>query len=294
MASRATYAWGAGRRKIHTRRGLAAGWENQLAELDVLILDQALLEPAKLDVARHFIERGGGLLIAVTGWGWAQTHPGRRLREDLPANQLLAPMGLSFAGATTTGTKDGLLAVEPLPDPLLHAAAALNFLTEAGKHPPNEELLQGEAGRKMLSQTAQASQTLLAAVPELPQRSAVSIQLQRLSHANATAVPTEQAPLRSSDGLARVVLAVQYNGWQNLRAEEVRASPAAASFPGTVPGGSQAPQQATPDRPECSPLAQHRALRRTRRDGDRSAGERGAACGNARANRIACGRAQRL
>ena len=37
-----------------------------------------------------------GLVVAATGWGWAQLHPGLDLQMDYPGNRLLAEAGLQW------------------------------------------------------------------------------------------------------------------------------------------------------------------------------------------------------
>jgi hypothetical protein len=165
-------------------RGTALGsnWLNKLGDVDVLMIDAATLKSEEVQPLDDYIHRGGAVFLSETGWGWQQLHPGRSLR-DHPANRLLAPMGLAFAGESVRGAKDGVAKVESAAEPLLHAARALEFLADANPRGGGKEVALGRA---------QASATLLSASRVAPADSAVMVRLAELRRGAKDVVPTEQ------------------------------------------------------------------------------------------------------
>lgn len=118
--------------------GFRASATNDL-EVDCVLLGGDTLKRARIAELRTFVERGGGLLVAATGWGWQQLHPKEKLARDLTVNWLVVPYGLAFGTLQTRRTTtDGFAAGPRLP--LAHAGSAFAVL-EANRIPAGSEEL---------------------------------------------------------------------------------------------------------------------------------------------------------
>jgi hypothetical protein len=215
-------------------QGLAGKeWWQSLKEVDVLVVRAPVLQaPEARDAVQAFVKRGGGLLIADTGWGWALLHPGKSLIADHPGNQLLRPAGLLWTGGTSARTSPRGYRTEALPAPYLHAGVAL------------DAVLRQQRGQLRLSEDdqVQCAQTIALALSVLPPDDEAIVK--KLRDARETvgrdAVPTPKTPIRAKDGLLRALVALDVNEMRTRPAREVKAHPAAASFPGDVPQAARA------------------------------------------------------
>ena len=61
---------------------------------DVLVLTPYRVTPAQAKRVRSFVEAGGGLLAAATGWGWQQGS--KKPMAEFPGNLLVAGSGLAW------------------------------------------------------------------------------------------------------------------------------------------------------------------------------------------------------
>lgn len=205
-----------------------AGWAQKLSACDVLCVDPVSV-PAAPDLAAltQFVRAGGGLVAAQLGWGWLQLNPGKSLRTDHPGNRLLAPAGIVWADGylertTDVGYRTGYARLE-----LTHAGRALDAVvahTQGGAQLGADDL-------------AQAAWSVTQAARWLPPEDQVLLpRLHRLQREHATdAIPTPQTPLTTATPLARLALTLQLEEMERLAPEELRAHPAAAAFPGSVP-----------------------------------------------------------
>jgi hypothetical protein len=109
--------------------GMKAVDQVELDKVDCVVLDPgAALSRDRLAELRAFLEEGGGVLAATTGWGWQQLNADLMLARDLPGNRLLTPYGLAF-GTETVGTTGPVGFLTPgAPPPLCHAGAAFEVL----------------------------------------------------------------------------------------------------------------------------------------------------------------------
>lgn len=187
-----------------------------------------LTEPADRDAVAAFVKRGGGLLAEGLGWGWLQLHSGKTL-ADHPGNQLLAPAGLVWLDGSVRSPKEGL-AVGPVPA-WCHGGETLAALT--GKARGNALAAKSEV--------QQATWTLTHLVQALPQDDKfVRPGLQRLTRESAgKLVPTRQRPLKASDPVSRLAVAVTWEDLKHTDPDKVPALPAAEQFPGPVPAGAK-------------------------------------------------------
>jgi Peptidase M60, enhancin and enhancin-like/N-terminal domain of M60-like peptidases len=196
--------------------------DGDLTRFDVLALKPTKLRPSQLVRLRRFVENGGGLLAAVTGWGWQQ---GSDLpMQELAGNQLLAGSGLAWTnGFANKTTRSGYRADAEV-SPLLNADTALERIAGGAK-----------LARRDVSQ---ATASILLALRTLPPDEAEFHgrlrQILRAGHV-ADAVPTARNPVRADDPLRRLAVAVATETARAAPVTKLRALPAANDFPGAVP-----------------------------------------------------------
>jgi hypothetical protein len=205
-----------------------AGWAGRLGQVDVLCCEPTQFAGAEAAV-RAFVETGGGLISAETGWGWMQI-TGKSLATDHPGAAVLGPAGLMWTDNGLDRTCDvGFQADESI-SPLVHAGAALAAVEAYGRK--ERELSKDDL--------AQATWTLTHAARSLPPGDTLLLpRLKALEAANATsAVPQPDKPLGLDQPLARLALTLQLQQIQNLSPADTTAHPAAQFFPGAVPAGA--------------------------------------------------------
>ncbi len=223
------------------------GWEKKLVErgaggLDVVVLDQGELSAEQIAGLKRFVREGGGIVCAGLGWGWQQVHGGRSLREH-PLNRVLDEVGVSFADGTIEATAKGnRFAVGGEGEEALGVFNALTALKRLEERAKDGGVIDAEDPQRGLDEQAGAT-VALAARFEYAERSKLKERLEALlkEHAGAI-VPTKQKPMRrggKKDGLLRALLSYEVGKMETLAAEEVRAHPAAASFPGVVAKDAQ-------------------------------------------------------
>jgi hypothetical protein len=203
-----------------------SSWLNELGRAHVLCLDARTLRTAdEVKAVGDWVRRGGGLVTAGTGWGWASLNPGKNLPNDFLGNQLLAPAGIVFGGGTpekTTG--DGYTAGGDLA--LLNASSALDAL-----------LSQNAGGKVTPADATQASASVAEALRSVP--SADTLLLPKLAalqnRPEAQIIPAPGKPLRATDGIARLLLTRVVQTLKDTPPAMVRPHPAADNFPGAVP-----------------------------------------------------------
>jgi len=231
-----------GNGKAQPRLGARAGWADslekaglapvalrleQLEELDVLALP--VLDLTEDEVARvaEFVERGGGLITAETGWGWQQLNPETPLAER-PVQRWLARHGLAF-------TLDALASEGP------YAVEAL----EAGRGNALTALARLEQGRKVQAEDGWTVAFAARALPAGPSDFGAELERLLARHAKAL-VASERKPLDEKEPLLRALAAAQWSldKWSldSARAPgAIEAHPAASDFPGLAgtPGITQ-------------------------------------------------------
>ena len=185
----------------------------QLEELDVLALP--VLDLTEDEVARltEFVERGGGLITAETGWGWQQLNPETPL-AGRPVQRWLARHGLAF-------TLDALASEGP------YAVEA----PEAGRGNALAALARLEQGREVRAEDGWTVAFAARALPAGP--SAFGAELERLlARHTKVLMASEQKPLGKEQPLLRALAAAQWS-LDAARAPGTReAHPAASDFPG--------------------------------------------------------------
>lgn len=214
-------------------QGVAAqdGTMDDLTGVQLLVLSAHDLTSGDVARVRGFVENGGGLVIAATGWGWQQI-TGRNIASDFTGNQLLTPYGVAWTtgmlGRTSANGFDAKRAVPAL----VHAGRAFEA---ARSHIDNGVPLNAEDAK-------QISAVLSAAILSLPPGDTQLLPaLRALGQGRAgEVIPTHDAPIARDNLAGRLLLTLQINALKSLAAHEVRAHPAAKIFPGTVPGDARA------------------------------------------------------
>ena len=175
-------------------------------DVDVLIWRSGGEEASEQQAIREFVAAGGGLISAVCPWGYEQVNErrGRTLREHLPENRVLAPMGLVFAPGYAEPTQGGGFAADHPLD--VHAGRAL------------DRLLAGEEGAE---RGAYLLERALFALP-------ADDPILRPRLLEALAAPRIQA-------LERLSIIERSRAWKERPPEEVEKADGVDEFPGAVP-----------------------------------------------------------
>jgi hypothetical protein len=112
--------------------GLKAETHADLEGVDCVVVDAgAPLSRDRLDELAAFVEDGGGLLAAATGWGWQQLNADLTLARDLPGNRLLTHYGLAFTLETVRPVAEATTFETTMrPPALAHAGTAFETLRD--------------------------------------------------------------------------------------------------------------------------------------------------------------------
>ena len=70
---------------------------DSLETVDVVALVMRNQSVEETEMLSAFVARGGGLVTAATGWGWAQLNPNLDLVSDFAGNRLLSSVGIRWA-----------------------------------------------------------------------------------------------------------------------------------------------------------------------------------------------------
>ncbi|OGV66799.1 MAG: hypothetical protein A2283_16080 [Lentisphaerae bacterium RIFOXYA12_FULL_48_11] len=175
----------------------------------------------------QFIQKGGGVVGTMTGWGWQQINSRKSLVNDSNGNKLFAEAGIVWSGSMPGRTSDKGYSAKDVPSKYCNALVAL-------------DALQTQAAKKInlsKEETIQCVATLSDAVRAIADNNSIFWSRFKLieTSISAAAIPTEKKPITNSDGLAKVILAYQIHKYQSMPSEQVKAHPAATNFPGAVP-----------------------------------------------------------
>jgi hypothetical protein len=196
------------------------------AGVDVIFLLPRKLTGDELAPLSEYIRRGGGLVAGAVGWMVQAREPDKDLATEFPGNRLTAPAGLVWAAGQVTPALPVGFRAAPLPAALSHAARALDALEEQSAR---KRTLTGPEAQ-------QISTTLMRAAMSIPPGDTLLRRLQKLvSSANVRAVPSENQPVFRDNLRARLGIALEVNRLRHATPEQVKAHPAAAEFPGSVP-----------------------------------------------------------
>jgi hypothetical protein len=188
------------------------------ATADVLVRDIGSPLGAVNEIAlAKTVENGTGLICAATGWGWLQLNPGRDLAHDFDGNRLLAPYGLAIGSETakdsvTDGFRTGT------PPELAQAGSAWRGL--------ERNTLQGDDAHAAEARVLAAMNCLPADEPLL-----IAPLVKKLARLETR---WRKQPSLGGEPLDRLLVRYLHGRWSALPADEVKASPTAAQFPGSV------------------------------------------------------------
>jgi hypothetical protein len=192
---------------------------NTLAGINTLVLDAILLQTASdLELVRSFVRGGGALLISANGWAWpVYTAPGKSLKDDFLANQLLAEAGIVW----TEGTVQGNGVINDLPA-TLNALSALDYQTGGGS-----DSTQLNQAKLSLSLTLKYL---------LGSSNALFTRLNAAKDTIANIIPSEAQPFSPAQNPGQAVI---FNYLASEPVELVTAHASAQSFPGPVPSWAE-------------------------------------------------------
>lgn len=180
-----------------------------LAEADVVLVNGAL-DPA---LARDYVQKGGGLIVGQTPWGWKMVHKSTTLLRDFEWNELLADAGIVFS--------DGIVG-NPRP---------LKTLEESNK-------VNSSMALQHIESDPNAVALISAAIRDCPERTQFAKDLAKKVKGAEVKVPTVQNPIRVKDGMGRLAIVVREMDRQMGRPTP-RVEPASATFPGAVPASEK-------------------------------------------------------
>jgi hypothetical protein len=198
-------------------------------QVDVVVMMARSVAAKDVAPLQEYVRAGGGLLTGARYYMLEREFPGVDLANEVPVSRLTAPAGISWARSAVPPDSPRGFRVGPPPE-LSQAAWALDAF-EAG-----------EAGKRVLTEREQIQilATLFHAMSDLPHDD--TLLFPRLDRAlapfRASAVPCAAIPITKDDLPWRLAItrATQQLRW--TAPEEVRAHPAAAEFPGSVPSAA--------------------------------------------------------
>ena len=208
---------------------------DSLGAVDVVAVVMWNQSAPEIEALSAFVRGGGGLVTAVTGWGWAQLHPHLDLVSDYAGNRLLAHAGIRWSHDYLGRTSPEGYAVDGPPPELTHAGTAL----EAVEAHAND--------RRTLTQPeiVQALDSLLRAIRCLPADDALlAPRLDALVERDERDIrwPSAEQPVGQADVIARLAATLFVLEQSRTPPESVRAHPMAADFPGPGPVPDDAPR----------------------------------------------------
>ena len=201
---------------------------DSLEMVDVVALVMWNQSVEEIESLAAFAAGGGGIVTAATGWGWAQLHPYLDLVNNYAGNRLLSPVGIRWVNDWLDRTSPGGYGVDGPPPELTHAGTVLEAIkayTTGRRNLVESEIDQALDSLRLASRCLPADDSLLA--PRLAKLVGADEKDRRW--------PSVGRPISKTDGAARLD-AELFRLVQNIISpESVRAHPAAADFPGSVP-----------------------------------------------------------
>ncbi|MFT7516753.1 MAG: hypothetical protein ACI84O_000538 [Myxococcota bacterium] len=201
----------------------AREWLSNNGDAEVRRFDKLnIRNQVQADALRQWVAEGGGLLLAECPWGWAQVS-GKNMRTEMPANWLLAPMGLVFADGYAAATHNGNFSIEQSHPDAADAGAAARRLV---------------ASRKQMDATGMFA--LSAAVAAVAADDVLLLPLLRdFFETHNKRGPLKRNPVKKSDVRDRLWISLYTSFWKELAPADVSAAPGADEFPGVVAKGGK-------------------------------------------------------
>jgi hypothetical protein len=191
-------------------------------EYDVLVLAPYGVTPEQVKRVRSYLESGGGMLAAATGWGWQQGS--KKPMAEFPGNLLVAGSGLAWTDGFAKPTSTNGYTVAGEISPCVNAARALELIRASREAGP-KDLACGLESIRLTLRTLPASESQF--------RAETSKLLQGLRRFDL--VPTHRRPVSVNDPFRRFAVGLETVIAQDAPPSDVRALAAAHNFPGAVP-----------------------------------------------------------
>lgn len=198
--------------------GISLNDEMNLAQLDparhCLVMTGEGLASGEPEVLRRFLNAGGGLVTAATGWGWRQLNGDKPLSQ-MPLNRVLMPAGLLITGGFAEPAEGGRIL--PFTGDFTHLNAwhGLKRIKEGVQESARDD-----------------SEVVILAANALPAGShPFSRELKALEQEEAGPL---DLPITKDRPLDRLRLALLAQKWAQIPVEEIKACPTSSQFPGAV------------------------------------------------------------
>ncbi|MBR4833192.1 MAG: M60 family metallopeptidase [Thermoguttaceae bacterium] len=210
---------------------------------DVFFGPAAPLNDEQYEQIFNVVKNGGGFVGGALGWGWIQLNPGKNIVSDHSGNRNFAKFGVEIAwtdgDVNPLGGANEYDAKAAIPE-YACGGAVVRFVDKiAGS--------QDEAEKEIAALDAnvlrQISSTASLIYPFLATESRDVFK--RLASGGDEIVPTEKAPVKSDNLLARLKIAIQTEQYitgqvaGTTDADDVPALAAAQDFPGPVPSEAE-------------------------------------------------------
>jgi hypothetical protein len=193
-----------------------------LSGYDVLVLIPYAIGPAETARVRAFVEAGGGLLAAATGWGWQQGS--NKPMADFPGNSLVHGSGLAWTDEFANRTAPLGYRADGSISPYVNADRAL-ALSPADRNVEPRDFATALASIRLALKTVAESEPLF--------RANARRQLESIERLDL--VPTKRNPVGVKDHLRRYAVGLETVLAQGAAVTEVSALAAANNFPGGLP-----------------------------------------------------------
>ncbi len=201
---------------------------DSVEDVDVLAMITWNQSVPEMDVVSSFVRGGGGLVAANTGWGWAQLNPQLELSTEHAGNRLLAPAGIQWSFDWFGNTSGGVYAIDREGLDLVQIGNALDAVKDHASGGREISGLEMDQLRGILEHTTRC----------LPVDDTLFLpRLRALAEATGRGRgwPSESHPVGRFDVLERLDVNLFFKDHLHTPPEQVRAHPAAADFPGSVP-----------------------------------------------------------
>jgi hypothetical protein len=197
---------------------------DNLRTYDVLVVTPYRLTPQEVPKLRSFVESGGGLLAAATGWGWQQGS--RKPMSAFSGNLVLNGSGIGWTDGFAKPTTTGRFSLNNEISPFVNAATALELIAS-----------HSAARQKDFATALESVRLALAAIPaaEVAFRAKTNSILKDLRRLDL--VPSREKPVRADDPLRRFAVGLETVIAQDAPVAGVKALTASRSFPGAVSAG---------------------------------------------------------
>lgn len=212
------------------------------ASFDVLFGAAANIPKDQFDKVLEAVKDGAGFVGGSLGWGWIQLNPGKSFLTDHAGNASFTKHGVELAWA------DG--SVDPIGANEYNVKAAIPQFASGGevvrfldKIGASKDVAEKELAATDAATLRQISSTASLTYRHLPKEKRGAFE--RLASGGDEIVPTEKAPIKSDNLLARLTIAIQTDQYiagqidGTTDADDVPALAASQDFPGPVPSEAE-------------------------------------------------------